>query len=83
MVKQLKLINDFYYCRPGKGALSSNTCYYNISSRGSVINNSYIFKNKKFISIDKNITKLKLQLYLRKTDLNDGDIHIVNMKLTS
>ena len=27
MVKQLKLINDFYYCQPGKGALSSNTCY--------------------------------------------------------
>ena len=27
MVKQLKLINDFYYCRPGKGALSSNTCF--------------------------------------------------------
>ena len=27
MVKQLKLINDFYYRRPGKRALSSNTCY--------------------------------------------------------
>ena len=27
MVKHLKLINDFYYCRPGKGALSSNTCF--------------------------------------------------------
>ena len=27
MVKQLKLNNDFYYCRPGKGALSSNTCW--------------------------------------------------------
>ena len=26
--KQLKLINDFYYCRPGKGALSSNTCSF-------------------------------------------------------
>ena len=26
MVKQLKLINDFYYCRLGKGALSYNTC---------------------------------------------------------
>ena len=28
MNKQLKLINDFYYYRPGKGALSSNTCYF-------------------------------------------------------
>ena len=28
MNKQLKLINDFYYYRPGKGALSSNTCFY-------------------------------------------------------
>ena len=28
MVKQLKLINDFYYCRPGKGARSSNTSLY-------------------------------------------------------
>ena len=28
MAKQLKLINDFYYCRPGKGALSSNTCSF-------------------------------------------------------
>ena len=28
MNKQLKLINDFYYCRPGKGALSSNTCLF-------------------------------------------------------
>ena len=24
--KQLELINDFYYCRPGKEALNSNTC---------------------------------------------------------
>ena len=28
MVKQLKLINDFYYCMPGKGAPSSNTCFH-------------------------------------------------------
>ena len=27
MNKQLKLINDFYYLRPGEGALSSNTCF--------------------------------------------------------
>ena len=27
MNKQLKLINNFYCCRLGKGALSSNTCY--------------------------------------------------------
>ena len=31
MVKQFKLINDFYYCRPGKGALSSNTCFVNVT----------------------------------------------------
>ena len=27
-LKQLKLIYDFYYCRPGKGVLSSNTCFF-------------------------------------------------------
>ena len=41
MVKQLKLINDFYYCRPGKGALSSNTCLDNISIRFTVFDNLY------------------------------------------
>ena len=39
---------------------------YNVSSRGSVINNSYIFKNKKFVKIEKDISKLKMQLFLKK-----------------
>ena len=28
MNKQLKLISDSYYCRPGKGAVSSNIWFY-------------------------------------------------------
>ena len=28
MNKQLKLISDSYYCRLGKGAVSSNTSFY-------------------------------------------------------
>ena len=36
---------------------------YNVSSRGSVIDNSYIFKNNKFVKIEKDISKLKMQLF--------------------
>ena len=41
MVKQLKLINDFYYCRPGKGALSSNTCYISIRFQVNITYNKH------------------------------------------
>ena len=30
MNKQFKLINNFYYCQPGEGALSSKSCYNNL-----------------------------------------------------
>ena len=53
MVKQLKFINDFYYCRPRKGALSSNTCLFHYAVfRYRRINETF---SKKIVTIFRNI----------------------------
>ena len=55
--------------------------YYNISSRGSIIQNSYMLKNKKFMKINKDMTKLKIQLFLRI--FNENDDTIINLNITN
>ena len=55
--------------------------YYNVSSRGSIIQNSYIFKNKKFIKFNKDISKLKIQLFLKR--FNENDNTIINLNITN
>ena len=55
--------------------------YYNISSRGSIIQNSYMLKNKKFMKINKDMTKLKIQLFLKI--FNENDDTIINLNITN
>ena len=55
---------------------------YNVSSRGYTVRNSYIFKNRKFIKLDTNISKSKILLSIKRDNENDSDslitIHLTN-----
>ena len=55
---------------------------FNISNRGFISRNSYIFKNKKFIKINKKISKLKIQLLIKRYNDVVSDT-VINMHMTN